>query len=87
MSKGAARKSNAKRSKVRATPAKRISKKKSSTESTKIKKAKSAPISGKTSNRKQKSSSSNADWENLSYNYGFGNHFESEAEKGALPVG
>ena len=26
-------------------------------------------------------------WSNLKYMNGFGNHFESEAEKGALPIG
>jgi homogentisate 1,2-dioxygenase len=26
-------------------------------------------------------------WNNLQYHYGFGNHFESEAEKGALVKG
>lgn len=27
------------------------------------------------------------DWKNLKYNVGLGNHFESEAEAGALPIG
>ena len=31
--------------------------------------------------------STSTDWMNLEYNIGFGNHFESEAEVGALPKG
>ena len=46
-------------------------------------KAKSnSPKSSKKSN-----SDSMVDWSNLEYHKGFGNHIESEAEKGALPQG
>ena len=36
---------------------------------------------------KKSSVASNTSWANLAYNHGFGNHVESEAEKGALPIG
>lgn len=48
---------------------------------------KTQPQSGRVSTVVKKQQRMQAEWENLSYNHGFGNHFESEAEKGALPVG
>ena len=35
----------------------------------------------------KKMAATDSKWSNLKYMNGFGNHFESEAEKGALPIG
>mmetsp|Transcript_25555 Transcript_25555/g.34160 ORF Transcript_25555/g.34160 Transcript_25555/m.34160 type:complete len:107 (-) Transcript_25555:1303-1623(-) len=65
-------------------------------QSSQISKARSGKVSksaqsSKTKSKKQNSTKSKSqrkiDWKGLAYNNGFGNHVESEAEKGALPVG
>ena len=51
------------------------------------KSSKSASNKSLTKNTSKKMAAADSNWSNLKYMNGFGNHFESEAEKGALPIG
>ena len=49
--------------------------------------SKSAANQSPTRTSPKKMAATDSKWSNLKYMNGFGNHFESEAEKGALPIG
>ena len=73
------------KTKVAATTANKTTKK-ISPKSSRASKAQPKSASKKTSTE-ERSTVTGGSWKKLSYNKGFGNHIESEAVKGALPVG